>query len=360
MGVPNGGMDFGNTPSFPVVELELRDWRDGIIVRAPNWLGDAMMAVPALFQLSKTVPDNCGFFVVSPLALAELFESLDFVDVVHPLSRLHAAWSRCDKTRISRLRAGVGLLLNNSLRDAYHFKMAGVPKLFGAAARGRSIFLTKAFNFPKIKKGALNQAHHAGRYLAMAQTLGAPEWDGSLPEFNISYEPETMSDSTRSALDSDNLLVLAPSAAYGEAKRWPTSYFRTVAEKWIAKDGEVAVIGAPAEKPIANDLVRGLRPEKTFNLAAETSLTELSLVLRHAKWCVANDSGVMHLSAVLGGEGVAIFGSTDPTSTSPVSKKWKILHERQPCAPCFKRACPFGHYDCLKKITPDKVLEIIF
>ena len=352
-------MDFGDIPEFPVVELSNADWRDGVVVRVPNWLGDAVMAIPAMMQLRKTVPERCGFFAVVPPALSELFESLDFIDVVHPLSRVHAAWSRRDKQRISRLRAGVGLLCNNSLRDAYHFKLAGVPKLYGASARCRSILLSKSFKFKKIKDRSLNKTHHAGKYLAMAQALGAPAWDETLPEFTIPREPETMSDDLRSILDSDNLLVLAPGAAYGEAKRWPSGYFRQVAEKWISKGGDVAIIGAPAEQKIAAELARGLQAKRTFNLAGETSMLELALILRHAKWCVANDSGVMHLSAILGGAGVAIFGSTDPTSTSPVSEKWKILYERQPCAPCFKRICPMGHYDCLKKITPDKVLEII-
>lgn len=352
-------MDFGDIPEFPAVELSNADWRDGVVVRVPNWLGDAVMAIPAMMQLRKAVPERCGFFAVVPPALEDLFNSLDFIDVVHPLSRVHAAWSRRDKQRVSRLRAGVGLLFNNSLRDAYHFKLARIPKLYGAAARGRSIFLSKSFKFKKIKDRSLNKTHHAGKYLAMAKALGAPDWDESLPAFSIPCEPETMSDSLRSTLDSDNLLVLAPGAAYGEAKRWPTGYFRQVAEKWIAQGGDVAIIGAPPERQIAAELARGLHSKQTFNLAGETSMLELALILRHAKWCVANDSGVMHLSAILGGKGVAIFGSTDPTSTSPVSSNWKILYERQPCAPCFKRVCPMGHYDCLKKINPEKVLEII-
>ncbi|MCK5845094.1 MAG: lipopolysaccharide heptosyltransferase II [Victivallales bacterium] len=352
-------MDFGDVPEFSVVELAQGDWRDGVIVRVPNWLGDAVMAIPAMAQLRKAVPERCGFFVVSPPALADMFETLDFVDVVHPLSRIHTAWSRCDKSRISRLRAGVGLLFNNSLRDAWHFKMAGVPKLFGVEARGRSFLLTKAFKFPKIKDRRLNKTHHAGKYLAMAKALGATEWDGSFPEFNISFEPETMSDATRNAFKAEKLLALAPGAAYGEAKRWPSAYFRQVAERWLSCGGQVALIGTKAEREITSELARGLRGGDVFNLAGETSLLQLCLILRHAEWCVANDSGVMHLSAILGGAGVAIFGSTDPTSTSPVSPKWRILYERQPCAPCFKRECPMGHYDCLKKITSEKVLEII-
>lgn len=352
-------MDFGDIPEFDKVDLKLSDWRDGIVVRVPNWLGDAVMAIPAMTRLREAMPERCGFFVVSPPALADLFESLDFVDLVHPLSRVHAAWSRKDKSRVERLRAGVCLMFNNSLRDAWHFKMAGVPKLFGAAARGRSIFLAKAFKFPKIRDGALNKAHHAGKYLAMAKALGATDWDGTLPQFDIPKEPETMSDSLRSALDADKLLALAPGAAYGEAKRWPTAYFRKIAEKWLKDGGEVAVIGTKAERKVAEELTRGLHRGGAFKLAGETTLLELCLVLRRAKWCVANDSGVMHLSAILGGSGIAIFGSTDPTSTSPVSDKWKILYDRQPCSPCFKRECPLGHYDCLKKIEPEKVLDII-
>ena len=347
--------DFGDIPQFPVIKINNSDWRDGMVVRTPNWLGDAVMAIPALIQLSKIIPDSCGLFVVVPPGLKDLYESLDCVDVVIALHKAHSAWSTEDKLSLKKLRAGIGHLQNNSLRDALYFKFARIPKLYGAAKRGRSILLHRSFKFPKIKEGKLNRLHHAGRYLSMAYAMGAPEWNGELPLFNQAKEPEIMSCEVRKVLEWDKLLVVAPGAAYGEAKRWPSENFHEICRRWIECGGEVAIIGTSAEQEVAANVANGLDQDRVANLAGITDMPDLIEILKHADQCVANDSGIMHLSAILGGRGAAIFGSTDPTSTSPVSTKWKIFFERQECAPCFSRTCQFGHYNCLKKITPDMV-----
>jgi heptosyltransferase-2 len=351
--------DFGEVPEFPVITIDNEAWHDGLVVRVPNWLGDAVMAIPALMQLSRIVPENCGVFVVVPPGLKELYGALDFVDKVIPLHKAHSAWSRDDLYKVSHLRAGIGHLQNNSLRDAYYFKRAGIPRLYGAAKRGRSILLHRSFKFPKIKDKKLNYLHHAGRYLSMAYAMGAPEWKGELPVFNQAKEPEIMSCEVRKILESGKLLVVAPGAAYGEAKRWPSENFRDVCRRWIDNGGDVAIIGTAGEKEVAANVAEGLNSEKVANLAGETDMSDLIEILKHADQCVANDSGVMHLSAILGGKGIALFGSTDPSSTSPVSTKWKILFKQLECAPCFKRECPLGHYNCLKSITPEMVWSAI-
>ena len=351
--------DFGDVPVFEKINIKNSDWRDGIVVRTPNWLGDAVMGIPALMQLSKIVPENCGFFVVVPPEVKDLFTSLEFVDQVISLHKAHSAYSVEDMKKLKQLRAGIGHFQNNSLRDAFYFKLTRIPKLYGAAKRGRSFLLKKSFKFPKIKDKKLNNLHHAGRYLSMAYALGAPEWNGELPKFKQAKEPEIMTEEVSKVLKTEQLLVIAPGAAYGEAKRWPADNFKAVCGKWIDLGGDVAIIGTSAEKTVADEVASGLNDAKVANLAGKTDMPDLLEILKHADQCVANDSGIMHLSAILGGSGAAIFGSTDPSSTSPVSRKWKILFEQQDCAPCFKRECPFGHYKCLKAITPEMVWEEI-
>jgi heptosyltransferase-2 len=347
--------DFGEIISFPRINIPLSAWRDGLVVRTPNWLGDAVMAVPALVQLKKIVPSTCGMFVVVPPALKTLFESMEFIDKVVPLHKAHAAWTKQDVKNVFKLRAGIALLQNNSLRDTIYFRTARIPRLYGAAKRGRSILLTESFKFPKIRKGELNHLHHAGRYLAMAYALGAPEWKGELPEFRPAKEPELFPAEVAELLEKEKLLVIAPGAAYGEAKRWPADNFRAVCAEWLDNGGHAAVIGTAAEKTAADEVCNDLPENKIANLAGKTDLADIIEILKQAEVCVANDSGIMHLSAVLGGKGAAIFGSTDPSSTSPVSTKWKILFEQKECAPCFRRECPYGHYECLKAITPEMV-----
>jgi len=256
---------------------------------------------------------------------------------------------------VSKLHAGVALLFNNSLRDAVHFRMARTPRMYGMAARGRSILLTRAFHIPKKGKGGVGGTRHAARYLAMAMALGAPPWDGAEFAFHEIKEPESMSSDVLRAAGSAKLLAVAPGAAYGPSKRWPSGNFREVCRRWIKGGGDVAILGAPGEEEVAAEVADGLSAGNTFNLAGVTDLGDAIHVLKRASAVVANDSGIMHLSAVLGVPGVAVFGSTDPDATPPVSDKWRLLSAGLDCAPCFERTCRSGSYKCLELVTPDMV-----
>ncbi|OGV45020.1 MAG: lipopolysaccharide heptosyltransferase II [Lentisphaerae bacterium GWF2_44_16] len=353
--------DIGDAPLFPVHKFELSDWKDGIVIRSPNWLGDAVMTLPALLQLKKMVPRNCGLFVVCPPHLLDFFRSIPIVDFTINLHSAHKLWKLCEIDKVRRLHAGIAVLFNNSLRDTIYFRLTGIPRIFGASARGRDIMLTKSFKFPESRKSELNKLHHASKYLAVAYALGAAKWDGELPEFRVQKEPELMDASFVKISSMPRLMTIAAGAAYGESKRWPAEFFNRTAGFWAENGGNIAVLGSPKEKEIGDKVIEGLPSGKAYNLAGKTDISELIQILKKSEICVANDSGIMHLSAAVGGRGIAIFGSTDPSATSPVSAKWKVLFEKEYCAPCFKREClkKVSPYTCLKKITPSKVISAI-
>jgi len=172
--------------------------------------------------------------------------------------------------------------------------------------------------------------------------------------------PEEFSGELKKTLPRERILVIAGGAAYGAAKRWPAESFREVARRWIEeKNGFAAAIGSKSEAGIADEILRGLPDDSCQNLAGKTNLTELMILLKHAEFCVANDSGVMHLAAVLGTPGVAPFGCTDPVATSPISPEWRIVFDKKECAPCFKRVCPKGTKECFDSITPDLVWQVL-
>lgn len=353
--------EIGDIPRFDPFPLTLSDWRDGLLIRSPNWLGDAVMSLPALAVLRKIIPPPCGLFVACPKNLAGLFRMLpQLTDLVVELSNPHAFPTRQEWKDVRWLNAGSALLLNNSFRDALWIKSCRVPKLFGTNARFRSFLLTGAFQFPTRRDHELNKPHQAAKYLAMAQALGAPDWDGIMPEFDLPYEPETWSDDLRSVLTEDDLLAMAPGAAYGAAKRWDPLRFREVAQWWIReRHGKVVLLCSAKEAAEARSSIAGMPRGSCCDLAGKTSLESLMLVLKKAKCCVANDSGAMHLAAALGTPGVAPFGSTDPAATSPLSKKWRILFDKQDCAPCFKRICPKGNPLCMQAISASDVIEAV-
>ncbi len=347
-------------PEFPEYPLAAKDWKNGIVVRSPNWLGDAVMTLPALHQLRKLIPENCGLFMVCPPSLKGFYEALPIIDRIVCLTQAHKNWTSQDIKSVNRLHAGLGLMFNNSLRDSIFFKLARVPKLFGAAARGRSFLLAESFEYPPREDRKLNNLHHAEKYLSMVYALGAHTWQGAMPEFDVpSLEDARKNEEIDKAFASGKLMVLAAGAAYGGSKRWPSESFNKVAKYWIEQGGSVAMLGTAKESEIGKEVLADLPADKAINLAGATSLSELMAVLKYSDLCIANDSGIMHLSAALGGSGIAVFGPTDPSATSPVSVRWKVLFEKQPCSPCFKRECPSGSSMCMKAISAAKVIKTI-
>jgi heptosyltransferase-2 len=224
--------------------------------------------------------------------------------------------------------------------------------------RGRGLLMKKKWTISMPRKKELNKIHHAARYLSMSNALGAPPWNGQMPVFKVKKEIELIQHEIIEAAEAGKLLLVAPGAAYGPSKMWPSEYFRKICSFWIENGGSVAVSGTHREKETADSVSDGLPRDKTFNLCGKTDLNELIMIIQNAVFCVANDSGIMHLAAVLGTPGIAIFGSTDPTSTSPVSENWQVLYEKMPCSPCFKRDCPRTRdkYECLHRIKPESVM----
>lgn len=345
------------TPVFKIQKINNSQWKDGLIIRSPNWLGDAVMTFPAINQIAKIIPEMCGLFIICPNSMLDLYRQMPIFDHVVGIEP-HKKWKYNKIREIRGLMPGIGILFNNSFRDAWQMKRTNITGLYGASARFRSFLLQRAFHFPKRKSEGLNNFQHFDKYLSMVYAMGAPEWSGELPEFNI--KKQTENPEVEIALKNKKILLIAPGAAYGPAKRWPEENFANCADSWLKKkNGTVILVGSNKEKNVCSEIKKLLKNEKIYNLAGKTSLSELMLIISKTSLCIANDSGVMHLAAALQTPGIAIFGSTDPSATAPISKKWKILYQKIECSPCFKRQCPNSNYKCLTQITAENVIEII-
>jgi len=342
---------------FAPQPLPVSEWRNGLFVRMPNHLGDAVMALPALRALRGILPPACALFVITPEPLRQLYAALKCVDGTVGFKDAHSWWDKDTREEIRALRMGAAVLFNNSLRDVISLRRAGVPRLYGAARRGRSILLTRSFRFPKRRDRELAAAHQAKRCLAMAAALGADVSAPAMPEFDLSRLMPPLTDRLCALARHPLHLVLAAGAAYGAAKRWPEGNFRTVADFWLRHGGVVSVVGSKSEREVGDLVLAGFPPEKCFNLCGETSVNALMGLLKSAALCVANDSGVMHLAAALGTPGVAVFGPTDPAATAPVTEDWILLYKKLPCAPCFKRTCADNR--CIRAITAGMVLRAV-
>ena len=344
---------------LPTVALDPEIWRNGMVVRMPNHLGDAVMALPALCALSKLLPEHCGLFVAAPEMFRQFYAELPVVAGFVGLRKTHANWTFRDIRDVKRLRAGVGVLFNNSPRDPIAMRLAGVPRIYGAAARGRSILLSKAFKLKRQQiPGVRAQEHLCSRYLAIAMALGAPAWDGvTLPEFQFTRCGDESKQRIWCWCEHPKMLLLGPGAAYGDAKCYGNDKYNTLARWWIENGGVVVVAGGKSETDTGDAVCHGLPVEKCVNMCGMTDLQELMMLIRFSRFMICNDSGIMHLGAALGKPGIAIFGSTDPTATGPISSEWLCLSERTECSPCFKHVCPFGHKKCMEQVSTDTIIE---
>lgn len=335
--------------------------KSGIIIRSPNWLGDAIMALPAMCCLRKMIPLSCHFYVVSPSNLIPLYTSIQWVNKVIEIDSGHSVWNKNKLLEVKNLNAGIGFLFVNSLRSAYYFWKC-IPKVFGASSGLRNIFLTKSFSVKWHEAKGYSGEHQSYKYLEMIYELGAEKWDGTYPKFKLLEAPEIRIEGVSKILSDHNTLVVAPGAAYGPAKRWGSTNYNQVCRYWIEEmKGKVIILGAKNECDTAKDVANGLNPSKVLNLAGKTNLKELIYILKKSKLCVCNDSGIMHLGSALDIKGVAIFGSTDPYATGPLSKNWTVAIKKQNCSPCFCRECtnPGKDYKCLNEITADDIIQII-
>ena len=343
-----------------VFQIDRKAWRNGMIVRMPNHLGDAIMAIPALAGLRSILPQDHGLVVIAPANQKSLYATLPgIVDDVIVLDDIHSFWSIATLTTIRQYRMGVGVLFNNSFRDALSMKLAGVPRLYGYSARCRSILMAGTLFLPRHKRTEEAHIHQANLYYSIARAFGAKKWDGIMPELALDKITCTISNEVKDIASAGNkLLIIASGAAYGAAKRYPTEYYNKIAAYWLRHDGKVAVVGSKSEAASGSEVISGLPKDSAFNLCGKTAdLGELIYLISQAGFVVANDSGTMHLGAALDKKGITVFGPTDPTSTSPIAKNWSLIISGAGCRPCLRRTCPLHTDLCMKSVKPLTVIR---
>jgi heptosyltransferase-2 len=323
-----------------------------LIVRAPNWLGDAVMALPALGAVRRAFRSST-LILAATSSVAPLFEERTAAAPDEILT--------IDRAReVAQLRASGAdavLLLTNSFGSAWVARRSGLPERWGYRAAGRSRLLTRRVTRPK---GTVHQVEY---YLALVRGLGidAPAAAATRP----TLEPSPLAHARAGTLlanagvaPSATIVGFAPGAAYGQAKRWPPDRVARVIEA-LARDGVVAVlVGARADRDTARAIESTLAPgTHVVDLIGRTSLRELVGVIGRCAAFVSNDSGAMHVAAAVGVPLTAIFGPTDERATAPAGAADVIVRDVF-CRPCMLRDCPIDHR-CMKRIDVDSVLHSV-
>lgn len=325
-----------------------------IAVRAPNWIGDSVLALSAIKSLSSNLPE-AQIWVASESWVKDLFISHDFIKGIIPLSKTSRFKDLRDS--VKKIRAEdfkAGILLTNSFESALLFYLAKIPERWGYSRDGRGILLTR--RIPTNRRQGL--CHQADYYMELISKLGYKS-DPPKLSLPLTQEEKNKAIELLGSLKVDTKLpvvMLHPGASYGPSKRWPAERFAALGSLLRDRNkATVLITGSADEKELA-DAVSSIMKDKVINLSGRTSLRMLAALMSQANLFATNDSGPMHMANALRTPVVAVFGPTDPSATGPYQEPAAVIKKDVPCWPCSYRDCPFDHR-CMMKISVEEVYE---
>ena len=314
-----------------------------IVVRSSNWLGDAVMSAPAVRAIKRGRPD-AHVTILTPAKLSDFWVTVPEVDAIVNIA---AGDSPFAVARQLRGKFEAAILFPNSFRAGLEAFLARIPRRVGYPGHRRTALLNQVLR-PKKPSPAPRPLHHADRFLALAEFIGA-EVKPVAPSHETAPRPRG---------NGQAILGLCPGAEYGPAKRWPPERFaevmRTLHERYRCS---WKVFGVAKDRSIADAILGETRVPAT-DLVGKTTLAELIRELQSCALLITNDTGTMHLAAHLGVPVVAIFGSTEPALTRPLGAGHSILRHHVECSPCFLRECPID-FRCMRAVTAEEVVHAV-
>lgn len=328
-----------------------------ILIVGPSWIGDMIIA-QSLFKWLKARAPDCEIDVVAPPWSVPLLERMPEIR-----ERIELHVGHGDLGLGQRYRLGMNLrkrhytwsiVLPRTLKSALIPWFANVPKRTGYVG--------------EMRYGILNDLHHLDeqrfpmmvqRYLALANAAHEPVPLTEVPEPKLRIDADNAQRKCRAlGLDSSaSKIALAPGAEYGPAKRWPLERFAELARRVTETGNQVWIMGSEKEYDLGEQIARRAEHEGIFNLCGTTTLLEVVDLLGRCRAVVSNDSGLMHMAAAVGCEVIALYGSSTPNYTPPLSRRSRIIYHALECSPCFRRECPLDHLNCLRGITLEEVVE---
>ena len=325
------------------------------LVIAPNWLGDCVMAQPLLMLLKAQQP-AIAIDVLAIPAVAPVFRRMAQVSEVIEADTRHASLDLRQRWRLGRSLKGryaQAFTLPNSWKSALVPFFADVPLRAGYIGESRYGLLNLRHSNPK-KADA--RAPMAGFYAQLAGIPGRLR-SSLLPAPRLDVDPLAVIAAKAGVglRPGEAMVALCPGAEYGPAKRWPTEYFAETAARLKAAGMMPIVLGTQKDAP-AGLSIEQLSHGAAHNLAGKTTLNDAIHLIAGSAMVVTNDSGLMHIAAALDRPQIALFGSSSPEHTPPLSPKAQVIYQALECSPCFARECPLGHFRCMREIMPAEVI----
>jgi heptosyltransferase-2 len=330
-----------------------------LLIRATNWVGDAIMALPALHAVRELFPDAHLAILALPY-VAQIYDGQGVADELIVYDRQGAHGGLGGRERLaSELRSKkfeTALLLQNAFDAAWIAWRAGIPQRIGYNRDGRRLLLTNPIRVPA--PGEI-PAHEKYYYLELIRRVGWLEKLQNVPQISLGVAPEALQAAEAKlqiagARSGVPRIAVGAGASYGSAKCWPPARFAAALNGLVReRDADVILFGTSAESAVCSEIQSGLRVS-AIDLVGKTAIAELPALLARCTTFLGNDSGAMHVAAAVGLPVVAVFGPTDPLGTAPVTLRHTIVQEKPYCSPCFLRRCPTDHR-CMTAIAPESV-----
>jgi heptosyltransferase-2 len=309
-----------------------------ILIRATNWVGDAVMCLPALQVIRERYP-KAHIAVLAKPWVADLYRRENFADEVIQYDRSRWAVARI----LRRRKFDCAILLQNAFDAALIVWLARIPVRIGYNRDGRRPLLTRVIAVPKPGEIPRHQRFY---YLELLRRAGIVD---SVPSSDaIRLEAAGRKQARR-------MIGVSPGAAYGTAKQWlPERFAEAAARLAEVRGAEVALFGSASERELCEQVAKLLNGHRVTNYAGKTTLGEFIDLASQCELFLTNDSGAMHIASALGVPTVAIFGATDEVATGPTGPLARVVREPVDCSPCLLRECPIDHR-CMTRVSAERV-----
>lgn len=331
-----------------------------ILIVSPAWIGDIVIAQSLLKYIKQHDP-KAIIDVLAPAWSHELYSVMPEINEILTMPLGHSQFQFKKRWQLGKglrnKKYHQAIILPNSWKSAIVPFAARIPLRTGWLGEMRFGLLNdwRILN-EKILPLMVQRFLALGNIKTLAnQNL---DWHAFQPHLEINHTHEINKYKKLFLIEEKPLLILCPGAAFGPAKCWPAEYFAEIANYKKSKDWQIVLLGSKSDEFMGYSIEK-LTKNACINLIGKTSLLDALRILSFAKLVISNDSGLMHLTAALDRPLIALYGSSSPEFTPPLSVKAKIIYLNLSCSPCFKRVCPLIHFNCLKQLTPQIVLSAI-
>jgi heptosyltransferase-2 len=328
-----------------------------ILIRGTNWIGDAVLTLPAVASIRATCPDAHIAMLVKPRVadIYRIFSDLNEIIIYEKKYDSAAGVFRLAHA-LREKKFDAAILLQNAIEAAIIALSAGIPLRAGYDSDARGLLLTHSVR----RTAAIRKVHQVVYYLDMVKALGCVSVDTAMHlerKINVSEAGNILkkfvSDTRKPVIG------IAPGATYGPAKKWLPDRFAETADRLSREfSAQTIIMGGKADQETAQAVLKSAK-SPMINLCGKTTLYEAIYLISQCRLFISNDSGLMHVAGALNIPTVAIFGSTNPVTTSPMGEKSVVVRRDVPCSPCLKKDCP-SDFQCMKLISVEDVLHAAY